>query len=823
MLLLGVAVVGIGASGQTTAHGADLTTPLSQAAGAGDVGAQLTESAQTNALSALQAKPMMIAALAGMDGGTILLAQESTTAEMAPETQAGVQESGNVEEQTNRAQRRRMPKRAGVLGTPEAPVAVIVSPEVPLAQGAEAAVEPGQTQAVPQVTTMPSVAVEPDVAAQEEAEVGTKYRLAPIRWGGSASETFGWRRVRTPETGSATMMDNVQAVSVRAVTYIIQPWLATVRGDVGLVNGTANNAYYFGGETRTHHTNLTGGADVAVLSQSRYPFTMSFRATDSRLNQDNLLSGDYSIRNDWLNKSLSMTQNYSPLSGVSHYSAGYDRSITNYKSLGTDTSSTLNGAYTTSFGSNQPFNLSAYHNAMNSYLWSGTMRQDSITAYHVWLPEDSLLTVRTTAGVTELRLPQIAGFNSRTEKNRMIYSTGSWQPESEDVPLIVTGYARLRSAQTEQSDRLGKTNSVDAGIAAAYDKWKPLMLTVGATVAKTNSSDSSINGLSETSDLATTQYGVAYYRPQAINFAGNWVYNWNADAGFNNQTSTIANAANRYVYADGYHALFAPLPFVWTNITTSLNQGLRVQSDRFSGRSETLTHGALVAWVPQARVVLPSISPAAADPDGAGIYDNNGVQIFKAEARERLPKVDENRLRTGGAAGVFSRVSLDLRDTRVYGEYPSHTESLRVVAGLAGATGYSASGYGAQGDISLEASRQVNGPLTTDAQARVSWAYGYAYHYKTVDILGVRGLRYDLDLDAKAGLFAATGRIGESAYYTQPGVMSRKNPFSLSLVQTLGYRIGQNEARLSGSLVDDYGRKVAALFLQLRAWRNFGN
>ena len=806
VLLLKLAAASLAASGSVMAHGAELVVPLAQMAEGGGL--------PVDAAVAVGSKA---------DGGNIVLAQASPSVETPiPADDA----------QTSRAQRRRIPKRAGILAAPEAPAEMSMEALPP--QGGEALVPP-QAVVLPATSieaphvSVPTVAVaaEPDMVVQDEPEVGTKYGLAPIKWGGSASESFGWRRLKTPENGSSTLIENLQAVSVRAVTYVIQPWLATVRGDVGLVNGRSNNIGVYGGETRTTSTNLTGGGELSVLAQSRFPFTTSFRVSDSRVNQDNLLSGEYSGRNDWLNKSLNMTQNYTPQNSIALYTAGYDRSITDYKLLGADTSSTISAGYSNSLGinRNQPFTLDAYHNVMSTYLVPGTRQQDSVAAYHVWMPENSLLTLRTTASAMELQDPIPLQGGYRTYKNKSFNSSGTWQPESEDVPLVVTSYARLYNAQTTASDELDKTNTLGFGVAGSYDKWSPLSLAVGATAAKTNTSTNYSSAQTEilTSNLATTQFASAFYRPPEKHFRESMVYYWSLASGFLNQTSTIVGSANRNIYLEGDHSLYAPVPFIWTQITTSLNQGLRVDADRINGRSETLTHGASVEWLPQVREVLPSITPEQAGPDAAGVYDRNGSQFFKAEARERLPTVNENQVRTGGGVGLFSRLSADLRDTRVYGLYPSHTESLRLAAGLAGAGGYSASGYGAQGDISLEATRQVNGPLTTDAQARVSWAYGYAYHKKMADVFGVRGLRYDLDFAAKAGLFAATGNIGQSAYYTQAGYQSRKYPFSVSLDQALIYRIGQNEARLTGTLLDEYGRKVATLFLQLRAWRNFGN
>ena len=235
VLLLKFAAVIIGASGQA-AHGADLAAPLDQAVGGGSP-------------SAVVDVPLPGGSQA--DGENVLPAQPS-----GPETPA-VQKVVMVEpEQPVPGAESPAPQSGAVPSTATAEV------EVPAAPLAAPSAKTPDVPKEPEAAVEQEVAPAPEVAVQEEPELGTRYSLAPIKWGGSASESFGWMRLKTPENGSSTLIENLQAINVRAVTYIFQPWLATVRGDVGVVNGTANNIGIYGGETHTTSTNLTGGGGV---------------------------------------------------------------------------------------------------------------------------------------------------------------------------------------------------------------------------------------------------------------------------------------------------------------------------------------------------------------------------------------------------------------------------------------------------------------------------------------------------------------------------------------------------------------------------------
>jgi hypothetical protein len=822
VLLLRLVIIGFGVGGQTIALSAELDAPLDLLDGSR--GFSLAVDAQLLAggsASAMFQQPVLIPVFSQtlVAQAEQLDSSETTTPQEA--TQADEQPSNEVNPtgaESPVIQRDRTPRMAGEPGAQQ---------EAPMEEAAPASPAATEMAEAPQESAPMVAPVEQPMAAAEEFESSAKYKLAPVRWEGTLSETIGWLRSSLSGGNTSSVFQNVQTLGISASSFVVQPWLATVKGHFGLVHGTSNLSNV-SESNHTDTTKLNGGGDLSVLAQSRYPFTASFNVTDSRVRQSGTLGVPSAGTNDYVNKMLSLTQYYTTPSGYSNYFAGYDRSITTYDLLGTDTASTVSGRYATKFGSahDQPFTLEASRTVQTTYALVGARTSNNITATHLYMPPDSLLTIRTQASVYNLTQPVAFSATNMVSSFRQINTAATWQPESENIPLVVTGNAHAYSSDTEIGGlRTNRTQSVGAGVAATYKFSNPLNLVAGASVANTSIEGNAVAG---TSVLTTTQYAIASYRPVSMKLGQYSYYNWYSEGGINNQTSTpattTAQPSNRTIYAEGSHSLSSPFTFKWSSLTTSFNQGLRIQSDQISGSNQTLNHAVDVQWRFGISETLPGITGRRADQQGAGTFDFEGRQQFTAETRERSPSVSRNSLSSGGGIGLFERLGVNFQDTRIYGAFPAHYQAVRLTAGIAGAAAYSVSGYGAQGDVSLSATRQANGPFTTDAEARVSWAYGYAYKYRKGDVLGVRGLRYEMEARASMGLYAVTGTNSQyNSQYTMPGYLSRRYPFSAAMVHALAYRIGQNEALVSGSLANQYGIKSASLFLQFRAWRNFGN
>lgn len=734
------------------------------------------------------------------------------------------------------ARRRRKPKMAGI---PTGSQTVVVQSSEPdaasVAQQAQGAKGPGASVAQQTVAADDTQDVEaaqqegedvnsPGAIARRKAEAAQgddrKYRMAPIKWGGAITETVGWRRTHIqsvswlPGSVSGPGSDgnelyHLQTAEIGAQTFILHPWVATVSGRLGvMISGQRDIAHHYG----QRQNGLIGGGALSLFSTSRFPFSMSFDATDTR-------NGEDISNNDARMKALSLSQSYRPLFGPALYTLNYDRNysvyqnvarynvntqqITNYSEL-SSTTSILRGAYSTQLGAkyDQPFSLSAEHvsNTM-SYTGSavgGGEATDRILASHMYMPEDSLLTLRSRADFFQRKIP------GSLSNNLMLGVGGDWQPEDLDNPLIVYGNVRLFRLHNEYRQSSNTSQSLSADVTATYPKWAYLSLTAGATMALAGSSNMS---------LSTSQFGRAAYQPGGIRVGQSASYSWGANAGFLNQTfgSSIFNPT---VYVGANQALSSPYAFrlpggYQTAVSASVGQVATVTVNRPNGASLALTHSGTVSWSPFFKKLLP------------------GASLTKGVASAKL----------GGTAGLRNVFALSASDTHTFGRTPSHSQTLLVTASLGwlgdylgtGATAFSANGFSS--DLSLQGTWNAGKGGAAGATGGVSWGWGqsftYDYAYSKARIFGVNGLSYGLAFKAVATPRLASGRranlqVGQNAANVTTRE-ARFSAYSFSLGQTLRYRIGLNEVLLTASLSDDYGINTASLFLRFRAWRKFGN
>ena len=96
---------------------------------------------------------------------------------------------------------------------------------------------------------------------------------APITWGGDLSDSY---RKQNLGAGQSSVQ-HVQAVNLRAWTYVWQPWMAQVSGGVGLVNAQTHSE-----RTSNNQALLNGRGALSAVPYSRFPFSASFYVNDNR-------------------------------------------------------------------------------------------------------------------------------------------------------------------------------------------------------------------------------------------------------------------------------------------------------------------------------------------------------------------------------------------------------------------------------------------------------------------------------------------------------------------------------------------------------------
>jgi hypothetical protein len=125
-------------------------------------------------------------------------------------------------------------------------------------------------------------------------------------------------------TGSSNSdaSSNQLRAAVHAQSYLWQPWFSTLTAGVRL---TQDSTDYKGAGTSTDTTVLTGDLDLNVLPQSRTPFSLSYRTSDSRVDTVSLPNTVTTLGGqEFETRRLALRQSYFNNQG-DRFQARYDR------------------------------------------------------------------------------------------------------------------------------------------------------------------------------------------------------------------------------------------------------------------------------------------------------------------------------------------------------------------------------------------------------------------------------------------------------------------------------------------------------------------
>lgn len=784
-ILLKCAIYNLACAGQHTALGAEMAMP-------------------PRVVAMVSGETMLVATASQAAGGDMMAVQQTKNVDAPAAPTASALERRSISPLPSRKQRRRKPRMAGVpTGTPAVAQTIDESGAQAVAQETKRTDAPTKQQATvqkipaddpfaptkPQVTAQtieeaeteedpfaptrpqttaqkdgaddPFAPAKPQATAQKKAS-GKQYRMAPIRWRANVSEMVSWL-YRTTSTSSSslssTSLQHTQTADINLRSYIVQPYIAQVGGGIGVASSAVRGGGSAGsGSGRSN--SLYGDGKLSLFSRSRFPFSMSFRSTTA--SQTSSLPSN---NDDKVGKSLGLWQEYRPLDGQAKYKGIYFRD--NYTStLNGDSSRTmLDGSYKTRLGSayDQPFEARVLHTG-NTSQKDGVLNTNILSARHIYLPPDSLLSLTSNASLTTTS--QRNDVTAQTLKTQItqIATIADWQPESEDIPLFVTGGGRYYRVQTSTLG-VPATQSLGGTVLANYLASSNLAYSADGSVAHVSSG--------ATTGLVTTQGGRVSYRGNPVKLASA-TYSWNSHGGVKNQTGPAPDSG---IFGSAGHVLagdFSPgLLGKKVKLRYGVNQSLGVNTSRISGRSGTLVNGGTLAW--------------------------------SAPSGEML---------AGGA-------SLSVIDTRTFGTNPGHTLATTLNFGGTGQQGYgyktSVYGVRVEADASIVAlySQQRDQLGNQYGTTRIMPSAKGSATYRKGGVFGVRRLVYSGTLRADV--------LPKMSYMEQRGAIIWR-PVSYDLTQTLSYRIGMNEVRLVGNLNEQHnGLKNASIFIQFMAWRTIGN
>lgn len=448
------------------------------------------------------------------------------------------------------------------------------------------------------------------------------WRLAPIRWAGNVGASLRL----SGGTNQPRRFQDLENANVQARSYIWQPWFAQVAAGLGLVtsidrysrsvvdsSGGANT-------TRSNSTTGTGNFALSLLPVSRFPFQVTYDATDSRASGE--LTG-----NDFTSQRLSLRQSYRPPTGNTNYVLRYDRSALNSASFGRDTLTALTAGVTHAWnGQNIDVNASRTRNDRGNTGESALLNR--INARHHYRPEGTLaIDTQASYSASDLHLLN-SGLTPDTRSRFLQLNTvGTWRPE-EGHPLNVIGSARLFRSEFSSGGGSDTTaNSLAANLAANY-RWTPhttLYGSLGLTQVK-NDVESRV--------LSNEAAGITY-TPEAIDI-GAYKYTWNAGANIANQTGSAEGGQYTLGSTTG-HTLLRNIRL--NNAYTasySVGQSYTLFEDRLRGLSQTLTHNATASLrgspTPESTAYI-SLTLADARTHGA---NENSFQIINLQSSGQI-------------------------------------------------------------------------------------------------------------------------------------------------------------------------------------------
>jgi hypothetical protein len=370
-------------------------------------------------------------------------------------------------------------------------------------------------------------------------------------------------------------LQQLRTAQIDAVTFIWQPWFATLHGNFALSHASNENLEFFqsSGKREQDSTSLfaSGRGTVTVFPVSRFPFEGFVEISDSHTDFDDPLGPEIS---DFQTLRFGARQQYQPESGRSSYIARVERSLQT-DVFGQEGTTDLLQLSTTQ-------NFTKHRFGVDLNIESASLDEEDadrlnvvLTGRHNYRPGDTL-SVDSFATVTDLNQETALLENDISRAD--IRSFAIWRPR--DWPLTVDADARLTADRTESFGESTDTYTQFLRLGADYEFSERLRLLGNAGVTFIQA------GEDETS---TFQDLTATYRSESIPLRG-FTYSYVASAGASNRTESEEDAVQRYSLSAG-HAINRTFPLTEQTFTfLQFDQNGSATHDTDEGDEQTLNH-----------------------------------------------------------------------------------------------------------------------------------------------------------------------------------------------------------------------------------------
>jgi len=370
-------------------------------------------------------------------------------------------------------------------------------------------------------------------------------------------------------------LQQLRTAQIDAVTFIWQPWFATLNGNFALSHSSNENLELFQSSNKAAQDSTSlfgsGRGTLTVFPVSRFPFESFVELSDSRTDFDDPLGPEI---NDFQTLRFGARQQYQPESGRSSYVARLERLLQS-DVFGRDETTDLLQLSATQNYTKHRFDADLNIESASLDEQDADRLNVVLTGRHNYRPGDTL-SVDSFATITDL--------NQETElldigtSRADIRSFAIWRPR--DWPLTVNVDGRLTADRTESFGESIDTHTQLLLASADYEFSERLRLLGNAGVTFIQSSED---------ETSTFQDLTATYRSESIPLRS-FTYSYLASVGAANRTESEEDAVQRFSLAAG-HAISRTFPLTErTSAFLQFDQDAGASHDTDEGGEQTLNH-----------------------------------------------------------------------------------------------------------------------------------------------------------------------------------------------------------------------------------------
>lgn len=441
----------------------------------------------------------------------------------------------------------------------------------PASDGPEQPVKPEDVQPGPPSPVSRQSAPVPELP---DLSAITTWSIPPVRWGGTTSSNYSWT-----QSDAAAVFGESQALSLRATSYIYQPWYAQIGGDVGLVTGSSKQSSTGGADTDSKNTAIGFGGNLSLFPQSRFPFQAYISSSDSRASANAQTTQYKSMR-------IGARQSYRPETGPENYQASADRSIVTATNNIRSIVDAFQGSASTAYGAHA-LSGNARYSQTTGDVGGQASNLLALTASHSWRDEEEL-SIASSATYSSNDIAVLGGSGLQKNNSQLMQANTSvtWVPD-EDLPLTIAGGGGFLNSTTKTNLDAASFMSFNGYANANYRFSPQLNATAGLTLANIQSAN--------TSQLASSQTASLAYLGNPLTF-GDYSYSWGTGAGVSNQiVSTGATSSG--ISAQAQHSIGRTITASeLSTISLTASQGYSIRTNTGAGQSGVLTHSGGASW-----------------------------------------------------------------------------------------------------------------------------------------------------------------------------------------------------------------------------------